>query len=102
MEHIVIAGMGHGIPIDPQIMDGVGKAGPYVLDDGIGSSEYMVAFWGIGENGLKPIATSVQNLPDQRVPDRAVNLRTSAPPKYNDTGVGKIINDALRAAGLMR
>jgi poly(hydroxyalkanoate) depolymerase family esterase len=41
----MIAGMGHGTPIG----NGLGTAGPYMLDVGISSTQEMARFWGLGD-----------------------------------------------------
>src|SRR5690606_3173349 len=43
----MIAGMGHGTPIG----DGLGAAGPYMLDVGISSTREIAQFWGIAAMG---------------------------------------------------
>lgn len=41
----MIAGIGHGTPIG----NGLGTAGPYMLDVGISSTQEMARFWGLGD-----------------------------------------------------
>ena len=43
VEHHVIAGMGHGVPIG----DSLGEAAPFILDVGVASSEAIAGFFGI-------------------------------------------------------
>jgi len=102
VEHVEMRGMGHGTPIRTSGSSAVGHAAPYVLDVGIASSVELLDFWGIA---VAPAAVKPSTLP---VPARRPEpvgvrrLRPTAPPPLREQGVEKIINDALRAAGLMK
>ncbi len=50
VELVQINGMAHGTPVDPS--SGCGKAGPYRLDVGVCSSEYIAEFFGL--TGIRP------------------------------------------------
>ena len=76
----MIAGMGHGTPLAP----GLGDPGPYMLDVGVSSTREVARFWGIAK---------------ARDDARAA---PSASSPTGASGIQKIIEDALRAAGLMR
>lgn len=80
-----ILGMGHGTPIATQGAEACGVAGPYMLDVGIASTRRIAAFWGI--------APAVAEAP------RRGFARSEAP---TSGGIATAINDALRAAGLLR
>jgi len=87
LEINTIAGMGHGTPLDGAL----GAAGPYMLDVGISSTREIARFWGLAAGaGKKPGRTA------GRAP------QTDVPPEKVLAGPRKIIEDALRAAGLMR
>ena len=107
IEEYVITGMGHGTPLSTS--EGYGEvASAFMLDAGISSTRHILSFWGIA-NGSRateadPItARSVAEASSSPQPatDAAAEAeawkRPSAP-----TGVQKTIEDALRAAGLMR
>lgn len=109
----MIAGMGHGTPLG----DGLGTPGPFMLDVGISSTLEIVRFWGIAEESsdtardLQPVrAASVPALRAAPAPDASARTPPPGPatdpassdPKPHPGGVKKIIEDALRAAGLMR
>lgn len=102
VEHVELRGMGHGTPIRTGGSESVGHAAPYVLDVGLSSSVELLDFWGIA---AAPAVAKPSNLP---VPARrlepvgARRLRPTTPPPLREQGVEKIINDALRAAGLMK
>jgi hypothetical protein len=112
----MIAGMAHGTPIG----DGLGAAGPFMIDVGISSTGASAQFWGIADttrdkslekkrstgNGARPPSPS--GMPALQTPAAKSN-KPSRPPlaaQHSETaethGVRKIIEDALRAAGLMR
>ncbi len=104
IEAFTIAGMGHGTPIDAG--DGIGVPGPHMLQAGISSTRHIAAFWGIGD----PVALAATK------PATAREAAGQAAPVSPSTagfaggqaglaaasGPGRIIEDALRAAGLMR
>lgn len=119
VEEVTVTGMGHGTPLSTGGKNGVGAAGPFMLDVGISSTRHIAAGWGIlggvGATVEKPIETKgpksravvpasaqtndkprlLRVEPQQSKPKSAQHDEASA-------GVGKIITDALRAAGLMR
>ena len=96
IERYDITGMGHGVPLATRSEGACGNAGPHMLEAGICSTKRIAAFWGLtksearAEAGPATIATRVE----EPQPSRA-----AAPPAG---GVGAVIEDALRAAGLMR
>lgn len=82
-DHRILA-MGHGTPIATQGAEAAGQAGPFMLDVGLSSTRRIAAFWGIA---------------------RAVGVaqaRAADAGGARDGGVAGIVNDALRAAGLLR
>ena len=89
MEYYAITGMAHGTPLAPGSGDGLsGAAGPHMLDAAISSTDRIAAFWGIA-----PAAQSVGSKPKRA---------TASPANDAASGPQKVIEDALRAAGLMR
>ena len=110
----MIAGMGHGTPLG----DGLGTPGPFMLDVGISSTLEIARFWGIAEENagtaraMQPVPTANAAMPRAApLPDTSPGTpppRPAAEPASSDEpaphpgGVKKIIEDALRAAGLMR
>lgn len=97
VESWTIPGMGHGTPLDTG-PDGCGSAGPFMLDVGISSSQRIAALWGLTP-ALPSIARPPKAVPLRKAPPRA---RPTIAPQPAATGVGRVIEDALRAAGLMR
>ena len=96
LEINTIAGMGHGTPLDGEL----GAAGPYMLDVGISSTREIARFWGLA-TAARPSAGKKPNVEPRGVP-RGAAPPTDVPRETVSTGPKKIIEDALRAAGLMR
>lgn len=101
LELVEIPAMGHGTPIAAKDPDGIGQAGPFILDVGISSSEHLADFWGLIDSAQtrETTARSATALANRATPH--LERLGSAPPRH-ETGVEKIINDALRAAGLLK
>jgi poly(hydroxyalkanoate) depolymerase family esterase len=102
VEEYRVAGMGHGVPLAASGEDGCGVAGAYMLEAGLSSTCLIAEGWGLASaavvapagsgNGPRPAATPTEE-PAAAVPPSA-GARVSP--------VGQVINDALRAAGLLR
>jgi poly(hydroxyalkanoate) depolymerase family esterase len=113
LEVNMIAGMGHGTPIDK---NGYGAPGPYMLDVGISSTQEIARFWGIADGEAQSAAGSNRDIVVHSTPPfgsrsnagpgtSARSPELSADPKRQAStasGVQKLIEDALRTAGLMR
>lgn len=106
IEQYRIAGLGHGTPLSTAGADASEVAGPYMLEAGISSTRRIATFWGLtgttrstgavaGESLVPAPAKVNEAIPERR--SDAPQPRASAP-----TGVTRVIEDALRAAGLMR
>lgn len=116
VESFTIAGMAHGTPLDPHHADGVGESGPFMLDAGISSTHHIARFWGIAaQENARSRSERARTKPASRpldgeilVPEAAAAKRSAAArpmpqqPPSPTTKVAKVIEDALRAAGLMR
>lgn len=104
IEAFAITGMGHGTPLDAA--DGIGAPGAFMLNAGISSTRHIAAFWQLAEpvrQGEQPraaieksVPASLQHQNARQRPDAA------APAKAAASGPAKVIEEALRAAGLMR
>lgn len=109
IEEYRISGLGHGTPLSTSGSAACGTAGPYMLEAGISSTRQIARFW-----GLIPAQAEVRTKPAAAAEPRALPASaTSAVPatkrgrgqslRQPVTGdVGRVIEDALRAAGLMR
>ncbi|WP_428033022.1 extracellular catalytic domain type 1 short-chain-length polyhydroxyalkanoate depolymerase [Ancylobacter sp.] len=104
-----VAAMGHGTPL----ADDLGAPGPYMLDVGISSTREIARFWGLDATEKtvaapspvpkKGILAKVQPPVAPASTSPKEKARPSAPPAATGfPGVKSIIEDALRAAGLMR
>lgn len=87
-----IGGMGHGTPIATRGPEACGTAGAFMLDVGVSSTRRIAAFWGIAPT-LATAAPTRQATATRLQPEG----RQRAP-----AGVAAVIDDALRAAGLLR
>lgn len=117
IEDFRIGGMGHGTPIDP-VGDGTGAGGgitgPYMLNAGIASSRHIADFWGLtapshsrARQARPKVAAAEPNSPSDKLPVvrkaaklLPIKLPVTATPVASS--VSKVIDDALRAAGLLR
>ncbi len=91
VEDIRIGGMGHGTPIATRGAEAGGTAGAFMLDVGLSSTRHIAAFWGIAP------------VPAAQPAREATREATRSQPAPRETaGVATVINDALRAAGLLR
>lgn len=108
IEAYSIAGMGHGTPLGD---DGLGAAAPYMLDVGLSSTACIARFWGLAGEVAEKRTVETASVPEKAVAKRDVPAETPpsrpaphkpAPAPEVGGGVRKIIEDALRSAGLMR
>jgi poly(hydroxyalkanoate) depolymerase family esterase len=103
IEAISVAGMGHGTPLSGD--DDIGNPGAFMLDAGISSTRGIAEFWQLTEVAIECPLPSRPVEPTFDIPQGRSGPRHSDrdPRAAGGTGgVGKIIEDALRAAGLMR
>lgn len=98
-----IAGLGHGTPLRTSGAESSGVAGPYMLEAGISSTREIARFWGLSQScraSARPTTAGPQPLPAPANQQRTADAAPGTTPRQQ--GVGGIIEDALRAAGLMR
>lgn len=112
IEEYSIARMGHGTPIAG---DGIGRPGPYMLTAGISSTQRIARFWGLAADEAAKAKADAKT-PTASLPAQSpAMIARPAPPEPEPSrgadqwatppaaaGVRKIIEDALRSAGLMR
>ena len=107
VEEWSVMGMGHGVPIDPRAPDGLGASGSYMLDVGLSSTAMIARSWGLtSSTGRLETATAPRH---RATPDLERGFGRAAPrrshriePQVASAGVQNVIEDALRAAGLLR
>ncbi|WP_192182941.1 extracellular catalytic domain type 1 short-chain-length polyhydroxyalkanoate depolymerase [Mesorhizobium amorphae] len=113
IEKYTIAGMGHGTPLKTTGDDGLGRAGPFMLDVGISSTRHVARFWGLAKPSVRrpgktePASGAALQAFTQAEKPRAVHIDPTPEPqplnaRGSAAGITKVIEDALRAAGLMR
>lgn len=107
IEEVRIDGMGHGAPLATTGTEACGAAGPFMLEAGISSTRRIAQFWGITEGRAVHTIRSA-DLPSNIVPAVAAH-RQAAPRGFASAlrggateRIGRVIEDSLRAAGLMR
>ncbi|MDB5552046.1 MAG: esterase depolymerase protein [Rhizobium sp.] len=109
VEFYLVQGMGHGVPLATHSDAPVGKAGAYMLEAGISSTLRIAYSWGLASDADVEEAESTSNSRQQdsdaaaSIIERALrHARPRASGTAPDGKIAKVINDALRAAGLMR
>jgi poly(hydroxyalkanoate) depolymerase family esterase len=116
IEAFSITGMGHGAPLATGGEDGYGASAPFMLDVGISSTLQIARFWKVAppaearaprqaaaSGTLAPIeSAAAMSAESAAAYSRPEDSAASRPPPDRATGVKKVIEDALRAAGLMR
>ena len=103
IEDYVITGAGHGTPVSTLGAEHDENSGPYMLETGISSTQHSLQFWGIAavrsevafERTVTPEPTAKQH--QHKAPRRHNSGRLPA-----NAGIQKTIEDALKAAGLLR
>jgi poly(hydroxyalkanoate) depolymerase family esterase len=113
IEEFTIAGMGHGTPLDTLGDDGCGTSGPYMLEANISSTLLICRFWGLAPTASDatrspmPVPESVMEAPSPKSQISLPTFQHRQAHRVRDVhasggSVRKVIEDALRAAGLMR
>ena len=95
IEEHLIAGMNHGAPLTSAKGEGVGVAGPFMLDVGISSTLEIARFFGL------VAADTAKEKPTAQKDSQDANL-LGADLQAVVTTVEKTIGEALRKAGLLR
>lgn len=118
VELYLISGMAHGVPLSATAAAPLGNTGPFMLEAGISSTVRIARGWGLatdedvarveGPSGhaARPAADphGIERIVAKAMEYAAPKRRAKRAEAGIDTsqGVAKVINDALRAAGLMR
>jgi poly(hydroxyalkanoate) depolymerase family esterase len=114
VETNLVAAMGHGTPLAGD--DGLGRAGAYMLDVGVSSTGEIAQAWGIaGTEASREAVSRTIEIPDEAFLRPHPNGAGAGAPRERldpepaqprhlpgAAGVKKTIEDALRAAGLLR
>lgn len=115
VEVYLIRGMGHGVPLASGAEVPIGKPGPFMLESGISSTARISRGWDLVDDTYVASAeafgksTTGRTSTEGAETENATSMRfaramTSRPSSVASTGkaIGDVINDALRAAGLLR
>jgi feruloyl esterase len=94
VEQYTVTGMAHGVPLAGGGEDPLGTAGAHMLDVGLSSTGLIAAFFGIAP---EPV-----HQPRPAAPRSAARRRHARKESPASDSVGRVIENALRAAGLMR
>jgi len=100
VEQYVIDGMGHGTPLDARNPANGEKAGAFMLDVGLSSTLHLATSWGLIGTTAAPEATAEPVSGALALSEPDVSARPSKP--NAKPGIQESIENALRAAGLMR
>lgn len=114
----LIAGMGHGVPLQTGGPHGTGTAGPFLLEVGVNAALELVHDWGLQRRPAvrpaaappveavveppAPKAASPQPEPAPRVQPRPRPMSAPPPQPAPRLDVTELINRALRTAGLLK
>lgn len=99
LDLFLVRGMGHGTPLDPQ--SGYGEAAPYMLDVGISSTVHIARNWGLIPSFAKKTAHKGPSA-GAGTAHKDRSFQTSIPPQGKPESVRHVIENALRAAGLLK
>ena len=99
IEEHLIAGMSHGAPLTSAEGQGIGVAGPFMLDVGISSTLEIAGFFGLLSEKAAIVEADGQR-PKRRVAKEAAPAEKPQPALLST--VERTIAEALRKAGLLR
>lgn len=118
IEVFLVKGMAHGVPLSSGAKTPLGNTGPFMLEAGISSTARIARNWGLADDrdvaeseGTSEVYPMQESTPAgiEAVIAKAmgyakskVSAKGRASKGNTRHGVEKVINDALRAAGLIR
>ncbi len=105
IERFDIEGMGHGTPLATRGEADCGTLGAHMLEAGICSTSRIAGSWGLTGKTIRQAAPGVDAVRSPATPALKPAVKPRArpiPAIARAKGVGAVIEDALRAAGLMR
>jgi poly(hydroxyalkanoate) depolymerase family esterase len=115
VELYLVKGMAHGVPLASPADTALGTAGPYMLSAGISSTARIAMSWGLADANdvsMYEQSTITRNVVagHDRIESLVARALEFAKSKggqsrsdhSTEQGVGKVINDALRKAGLLK
>jgi poly(hydroxyalkanoate) depolymerase family esterase len=112
VETYLVKGMAHGVPLATGSDVSIGRAGPHMLKTEISSTVRIACSWSLATEADVEEAEAAGSHVRREEPDSASSTieralryarsRSNAAGTASDGKIAKVINDALRAAGLMR
>ena len=90
IEEYRVRGLGHGTPLSTLEPHSAEVVGPHMLEAGISSTRLILRFWGLATGDLRSTASAPSSHSDAHHPNQAPD------------GITSTIEQALRAAGLLR
>lgn len=112
IEKYSIAGLAHGTPLSTSGPEACGSTAPFMLEAGISSTRRIAHFWGltkIASEDAVELRGAVKDGPNSTIAHPAIhsplpdeNRGHERAPQTDAGGIGRVIEDAFRAAGLMR
>ena len=108
VESNLVQGLAHGTPLATAGPEGVGSAGPYMLEAGVSSSLEIARFWGLApaaEARAEPSDRPAQRAKAHGQPDAASAIGDQVMASVSGhvpAGVKSVIEQALKTAGLMK
>ncbi|MDR6758668.1 poly(hydroxyalkanoate) depolymerase family esterase [Mycoplana sp. BE70] len=114
IESYTIPGMGHGTPLAAAGPDSYGKVGPFMLESGVSSTLRIATFWGLADaahdrRGTETASQEYVHRGEILVPGALTDKlqeegtgRRFGTKNAHAAGIQKTIEDALRAAGLIK
>ena len=103
VEQYVVLGMGHGTPLSTSAQSEE-HSGAYMLDVGISSTQQALRFWNLSSERRNAARPPLRGAKREAPPPLAATATAKRLPKTNQrpaSGVQKVIEDALRKAGLL-
>jgi poly(hydroxyalkanoate) depolymerase family esterase len=97
----LVTGMGHGTPIATDGQPGSGVAAPFMLDVGLSSTRELAGIWKLDAPGWKERHAYRPNF-TLVTPNEAKHHPSAASGGAGRNGIRETIENALRAAGLLR
>ena len=100
IEEYSLTGLGHGTPLDVEGSDHGETAASFMLDAGISSTRLIAIFWGIAPEKANASASAAARASPTTIKRSLPRAEVVQFPRT--AGLQRVIEDALRNAGLMR
>lgn len=103
VEEYRVTGMGHGTPLATTGECACGEAGAFMLEAGISSTVQSAKTWGLLDHHRSDFDGKTEYVAQQGRPPAALDARPGDQPAADEArSLTRVIEDALKAAGLMK